>query len=119
MLNKSLVGSTSQIGIASVQVKQVLPRYGEDTNVTIDLVHNSGKGKGSQQGQVVMMGHLEPIADPVKARELPPQEKWSGSYRLKLTSLRAHDLANTGGMLDKQDPCMKLTVGKDSRTTER
>ena len=42
-----------------------------------------------------------------------------GQSKIKLYNFKASDLFNTGGMLDKQDPCLKVSLGSTSVTTKR
>lgn len=39
--------------------------------------------------------------------------------RLTIESIKIRDVQDTGNMLDAQDPCVTITLGKQSKETER
>ena len=70
------------------------------------------KGPGDPQVSAVPV-NAAPSSAPAAAGAAP------SSYRLRISGLQAKELANTGGFLDKQDPALKITVGSESKETER
>ena len=39
--------------------------------------------------------------------------------KLRIGKFQARDLYNTGNLLDKQDPCLKISIGHNEYITER
>lgn len=65
-------------------------------------------------------------AKPVVAEKLQESQKLKqlkslspGKYKFIVSKLAATDLFDTGSMLDGQDPCLQLTIGKDTFETAR
>jgi hypothetical protein len=90
-----------------------------------DSKHVRASSSAPAAGEAPLAGKKE--GAPTPAASAPAASAPTGAaagaapsaYRLRISGLQAKELANTGGFMDKQDPALKVTVGSESKETER
>jgi hypothetical protein len=125
------------VGRASAPLKTLVSEFNQLVSVVVPLVHyeKGGKSKdGTQKGQVIIRAFLEAKSPPVvpaagaavakpapAAKDLKDQQyDTTQPVKLKLEHLQVRNLVDKGGMLDKQDPLLRITIGDfPSFETER
>ena len=106
-LNMSGSGVSKHIGSCLLRLETVVPKYDVPVEIVVELTHY-GKKKEVQQGRVTMKAILM-TGNVVRNRPAV----------LKLFSLFAKDLMDTGTMVDGQDPCLQISLNDEIFTTER
>lgn len=127
VFNESASGNKVHVGMGQVILKNAIPKMDQPQTVLIDLTYRSKK-KEEQKGKVIFNGILHsgkiPIATVgppknVVATTTGSQNESPSAYLLSVKDFYAKDLANTGNILDAQDPSLTVIIGKSKFNTQR
>jgi hypothetical protein len=128
-MNVSLTGSKKSLGKGNIPLNSFVASIDKLVPFQIPLMLEKGGQKGVISGVVCLTVDEDNKSSEEKSNELIkveevkplviPKEMSNHVFNLALSDMQAHELENTGHLLDKQDPCLKVTIGSQYFTTER
>ena len=102
--------SKNLLGRGLIRISDAITTFGETTTFLIPLTNTMGKAKGV----VSLNGRAE--KGTVKDATSAPL---TGRIKLTLDQLAVSDIKNVGNLIDKQDPGLKIKIGKHILNTKR
>lgn len=107
IVNKSLIGATTHVGIGSIIIKDFIYDYNKRIFGSINLINETNK---IDKGVVTFRGF---IFNPYQIKE---DDK---DFKLVIRSIQCKDVYDTGSFWDKQDLACVITLGDQEFNTER
>jgi hypothetical protein len=107
IVNKSLTGATTHVGIGSIVIKDFIHEYNKRIYGSINLVNETNS---IDKGTVTFRGF---IFNPEEIKEN------DNDFKLVIKSIACKDVYDTGSFWDKQDLACVLTIGDQEFNTER
>lgn len=123
-----MMGGKTHVGSGSIPISSAVTQVNATNKAKINLVHTKSKTQIMEKGffemECILKPQLEsnnsstakssPSATSTKIIPLP-----KGNYRIVFTEIEVSDLFNTGNMLDKQDPCVEISLNGQKLQTAR
>jgi hypothetical protein len=135
VLDHNTIGKDVLLGKGRVEIKNFLKTLGTPERASVDLEAPDGssgpaddvltfqavvvKGKTSSSAKPVFKSSSAKASSSDKEEKVSSYPPLSGQLRLKISDISARDLIDTGNVLDKQDPMLKLKIGNAIRETDR